>query len=100
MDGTVFRIAPPKGEQADLPLRIGDEAVLIGKQGDLEITVDQVAEKAGTISYEILTGIGKRISSGLCESGAIRVLTSGRKDDKLKHRTYPPLRPYNNRRAS
>ena len=62
MDGTVFRIAPPKGEQADLPLRIGDEAVLIGKQGDLEITVDQVAEKAGTISYEILTGIGKRIS--------------------------------------
>ncbi len=62
MDGTVFRIAPPKGEQADPPLRIGDEAVLIGKQGDLEITIDQVAEKAGTISYEILTGIGKRIS--------------------------------------
>ena len=62
MDGTVFRIAPPKGEQADPPLRIGDEAVLIGKQGDLEITVDQVAKKAGTISYEILTGIGKRIS--------------------------------------
>ena len=62
MDGTVFRIAPPKGEGANPPLRIGDEAVLIGKQGDLEITVDQVAEKAGTISYEILTGIGKRIS--------------------------------------
>ncbi|MBI1923037.1 hypothetical protein HYR99_02185 [Candidatus Poribacteria bacterium] len=26
-----------------------------------EITVDQVAEQAGTISYEILTGIGKRV---------------------------------------
>ena len=62
MDGTVFRIPGPKGGHADPPLHIGDEAVLIGKQGDLEITVDQVAEKAGTISYEILTGIGKRVS--------------------------------------
>ena len=62
MDGTVFRIPPPTGEQVDLPTHIGDEAVLIGRQGNLEITVDQVAEKAGTISYEILTGIGKRIS--------------------------------------
>ena len=61
MDGTVFRMAPPKEGDADLSLRIGDEAVLIGKQGDLAISVDQVAEKAGTISYEILTGIGKRI---------------------------------------
>lgn len=60
MDGTVFQIPSPKGKQADLPLRIGDEAVLIGKQGDLDIRVDQVAAKAGTISYEILTGIGKR----------------------------------------
>ena len=61
MDGTVFRVRPPEGEQADLSLRIGDEAVLIGKQETLEITVDQVAEQAGTISYEILTGIGKRV---------------------------------------
>ena len=62
MDGTVFRIALSKDRGTDLPLHIGDEAVLIGKQGDLEITVDQVAERAGTISYEILTGIGRRIS--------------------------------------
>lgn len=62
MDGTVFRIAPSKEGDAGPSLRIGDEAVLIGKQGDLEIAIDQVAEKAGTISYEILTGIGKRIS--------------------------------------
>ena len=60
MDGTVFRIVPQEGA-VDLPLQIGDEAVLIGKQGGLEITVDQVAEEAGTISYEILTGIGRRI---------------------------------------
>ena len=62
MDGTVFQIAPPNEGGADLPLNIGDEAVLIGKQGDLEITVDQVAEEAGTIPYEILTGIGGRVS--------------------------------------
>ena len=58
MDGTVFRVPPQKG---DADVHFGDEAVLIGKQGNLEIAVDQVAEKAGTISYEILTGIGKRI---------------------------------------
>ena len=62
MDGTVFQIAAANEGGVNLPLNIGDEAVLIGKQGDLEITVDQVAEKAGSISYEILTGIGKRIS--------------------------------------
>ena len=61
MDGTVFRVSPPEGEQMDSALHIGDEAVLIGKQGNLEITVDWVAEQAGTISYEILTGIGRRI---------------------------------------
>ena len=61
MDGTVFQIAEPDQGDSDISLRIGDEAVLIGKQGDLEITVDQVAEKARTISYEILTRIGKRI---------------------------------------
>ena len=40
---------------------IGDEAVLIGKQGDAEITVDEVAQRAGTIPYEILTQIGTRV---------------------------------------
>lgn len=60
MDGSVFEIAPSQEAQTDP--HMGDEAVLIGRQGDLEITVDQVAEKAGTISYEILTGIGKRVS--------------------------------------
>ena len=58
MDGSVFQIAASNQDQTDLD--IGDEAVLIGKQGDSEITVDKIAERAGTISYEILTGIGKR----------------------------------------
>ena len=40
---------------------IGDEVVLIGKQGNSEITIDEVAERAGTISYEILTQITPRV---------------------------------------
>lgn len=40
---------------------VGDEVVLIGKQGDAEITVDEMAYRAGTISYEILTQIGSRV---------------------------------------
>ena len=61
MDGSVFQIAAANEGGANLPLNIGDEAVLIGKQGNLEITVDEIAERTGTISYEILTGIGKRV---------------------------------------
>ncbi len=40
---------------------VGDEAVLIGKQGDEEISVNELAEKVDTIPYEILTRIGKRV---------------------------------------
>ena len=40
---------------------IGDEVVLIGKQGDDEITADEVAQKAGTISYDIFCGLGRRV---------------------------------------
>ena len=38
-----------------------DEAVLIGHQGDAAITVEAVAQAAGTIPYEILTGLNQRI---------------------------------------
>jgi len=40
---------------------VGDEAVLIGKQGGEEITADEVAQKVGTISYEILCSINARV---------------------------------------
>lgn len=46
----------------DVPnVRAGDEAVLIGAQGSETITVEEVASKAGTISYEILCAIGPRV---------------------------------------
>jgi alanine racemase len=42
-------------------IRPGDEVVLLGRQGDEEITADEWAERAGTISWEILCGIGARV---------------------------------------
>ncbi|MFC7300137.1 alanine racemase [Cognatiluteimonas weifangensis] len=38
-----------------------DEVVLIGRQGDAAIPVEAVAQAAGTIPYEILTGLNARI---------------------------------------
>lgn len=40
---------------------VGDVATLIGRDGDECITVDEVAGRAGTIAYEILTGLGPRL---------------------------------------
>lgn len=39
----------------------GDEVVLIGNQGDEEVTADDWARLTGTISYEIVCGIGPRL---------------------------------------
>jgi alanine racemase len=41
--------------------RAGDVATLIGRDGGEVIGVDEVAAKVGTISYEILTGLGTRL---------------------------------------
>ena len=40
---------------------VGDAVTLIGRERDEEITVDEVAAQAGTISYEILTGFTPRL---------------------------------------
>ena len=39
----------------------GDEVVLLGRQGAAEISADEMAAWANTISYEILTSIGVRV---------------------------------------
>ena len=45
----------------DSSVRPGDEVVLLGRQGDEEITADEWAGLLGTISYEVLCGIGPRV---------------------------------------
>lgn len=41
--------------------KIGDEVVLIGRQGKQRVTAEELAELSGTISYEIACGLGSRI---------------------------------------
>lgn len=46
----------------DLPIvQVGEIAVFIGRQEEEEITASEVAERAGTISYEILTRFAARL---------------------------------------
>jgi alanine racemase len=46
----------------DVPdLEVGDEVVLIGEQGGLRLSAEDLAERIGTISYEIVTGISARV---------------------------------------
>ena len=40
---------------------VGDEVVVIGRQGDEVITADDIAASLDTISYEVLTHIGNRV---------------------------------------
>lgn len=55
MDMTLVDVTP-------LPaVSIGDEAVLIGRQGDEAVPATEVAAWAGTIPYEVLCGIGPRV---------------------------------------
>ncbi len=42
-------------------ISVGDDVILFGKDRDMELPVDNLAEKMGTINYEILCIIGKRI---------------------------------------
>jgi alanine racemase len=42
-------------------VQVGDRAVLIGRSGDLEITVDEWAKALGTITYEVTCQINSRV---------------------------------------
>jgi alanine racemase len=45
----------------DERVEIGDEVVLIGSQGKEKVSADDIADIMGTISYEVVCGIGKRV---------------------------------------
>jgi alanine racemase len=55
MDQTMIDVTAIPG------VRQGDEAVLIGEQGDEQITAEEVAERLGTISYEVVSEILARV---------------------------------------
>lgn len=43
------------------PVAVGDPVVLLGRQGDATITADTWAAWSGTISWEVLCGVGARV---------------------------------------
>ena len=45
-------------------VKAGETAVVIGRSGGEEITAYEVAEEAGTITNEVLSRLGKRLSAG------------------------------------
>jgi alanine racemase len=50
----------------DDAVAVGDEVVLIGRQGDAEVTAQEWADRLGTIAYEIVCGIGPRAPRRYC----------------------------------
>jgi alanine racemase len=45
----------------DTRIKIGDQVTLIGRSGKEIITAEEVAEKMGTISYEVVSRLGPRV---------------------------------------
>src|SRR5438067_4507957 len=45
----------------DADVAAGDEVVLIGRQGDEEITAQEWADRLDTIAYEVVCGVGPRV---------------------------------------
>ncbi len=46
---------------SDIPgVSVGDEVTLIGRDGDEEITVKELQERSGVLSYEIICGLSRR----------------------------------------
>lgn len=56
MDQTVIDLGPEPAAA------VGDEVVLIGRSGDEEITVAELAELQDTITYEVTCAIGRRVT--------------------------------------
>lgn len=53
------------------PAAVGDPVVLLGRQGREVITAGEWADRLGTIGYEIVCGISKRVERRLLDRGPI-----------------------------
>ena len=66
MDQCMVDITDIKGD-----VNVGDEVVLFGKQGEGEIKVEELAQSIGTINYEVVSIIGKRIPRVYFKNGKV-----------------------------
>ena len=79
MDLTILDVTDVPAEA----VAVGAEVVLLGRQGDETVDAVELAERAGTIAYEIVTLAGLRLPrvylrGGEVESAASRLLEGGR----------------------
>jgi alanine racemase len=65
MDQTMVRVP------LNMSVAIGDEVVLLGVQGDETITAGEIASLVGTINYEVVCAIGKRVPRIYRKDGAL-----------------------------
>ena len=66
MDQCMIDVTDIEGDIA-----VGDEVVLIGEQGQRNISVEDVAETIGIINYELVCIVGKRIPRAYVQNGKI-----------------------------
>lgn len=59
MDQSMLDLGPAT---PDAPVAVGDEVVLVGRSGDQEITVAELADLMGTITYEVTCLVGARVT--------------------------------------
>ena len=52
-------------------VREGDEVVIVGRQGAEQITLDELAAAAGTISYELLAHLAPRLPRVYLRDGQV-----------------------------
>ncbi len=64
MDQSLVDVTALRGRVAS-----GDEVVLIGRQGDEEVSADELAGRLGTINYEIVTRIAQRVPREVTGTG-------------------------------
>ena len=62
MDQCMFEVdLRTYGTRRRLDPQIGDEVVIVGRQGDSVVTLDDMANKLGTIHYELACAFGMRL---------------------------------------
>ncbi|MHA7965906.1 alanine racemase [Paenibacillus sp. CAU 1782] len=74
MDQCMVSLGEGNGEIDDI--EPGAEAVLIGRQGDEEITAEEVAEQLGTIPYELICMLAARLPRVYTEDGSVVKVTN------------------------
>jgi alanine racemase len=58
-------------------VKVGDEVVLMGSQGEETITAEELASLLGTINYEIVCLIGKRVPRVYIKDGKVQKIKVG-----------------------